>query len=316
MAIIDLYNRVLERREDDSSSHEVVKPLPTSVKAIAGVIVFFGVLILGFAAWKIGRWRRNKIRAASQNFGDCVAKNQPPTYRIDLENHDGLTDEKSHPAFEPEPEPYKWKPVAFPPPIHSQNKAVTKGPSRFFKAFTPSKKPTPLPLAQSPPPAYSAQPSAPLITVQVADEKDGRRATPTAALTLQMLKLDPSSPIPSPIRTASIGPDSPLFKSLASAPKLSANRASGLAAKALPRLMVVGCTFVPSLPDELTIRVGEPVRMLEEYEDEWCLVQRVGNADAERGVVPRFCVQEVPQTQAAPPPKRSSLAVSSGLARQ
>lgn len=153
-----------------------------------------------------------------------------------------------------------------------------------------------------------------MITVQVADEKDSRRATPTATLTLQMLKqVDPSSPIPSPIRTASIGPDSPLFKSLASAPKVGSKRNSSLS-KALPRLVVVACTFVPSLPDELAIRPGEPLRMLEEYEDEWCLVQRVGKVDAERGVVPRFCVQDVPQQQAAPP-KRSS-ALPSGLGRQ
>ena len=275
--------------------------------------------LLGTIAWKVGKWRRNKIRAASQTVGDYTPKQAAPSYHVDLHITESRSDEKLHPAFdhEPEPEPYKWQPIAFPPVAHSPNKAVTKGPSRFFKAFTGSKKPAPLPLAQSPPPAYSAQPSAPMITVQVADEKEARRATPHAALTLQMISLDPSTPIPSPIRTASIGPDSPLFKSLASAPKVGGGkRASSLATtpKALPRLMAVACTFVPSLPDELRVRVGEPLRMLEEYEDEWCLVQRVGKADAERGVVPRFCLQEVPHAQPAPAPKRSSPA--SALARQ
>lgn len=55
--------------------------------------------------------------------------------------------------------------------------------------------------------------------------------------------------------------------------------------------MVVAALYVPSLSDELPIRLGETIRMIEEYEDEWCLVQRVGRTE-ERGVIPRFCLTE------------------------
>jgi hypothetical protein len=55
--------------------------------------------------------------------------------------------------------------------------------------------------------------------------------------------------------------------------------------------MVVAVLYVPSLSDELPVRLGETIRMIEEYEDEWCLVQRVGRTD-ERGVIPRFCLAE------------------------
>lgn len=55
--------------------------------------------------------------------------------------------------------------------------------------------------------------------------------------------------------------------------------------------MTVTVLYVPSLSDELPIRLGETIRMIEEYEDEWCLVQRVGRTD-ERGVIPRFCLTE------------------------
>lgn len=55
--------------------------------------------------------------------------------------------------------------------------------------------------------------------------------------------------------------------------------------------MVVVALYIPSLSDELPIRLGETIRMVEEYEDEWCLVQRVGRTE-ERGVVPRFCLTE------------------------
>ena len=57
-----------------------------------------------------------------------------------------------------------------------------------------------------------------------------------------------------------------------------------------PRLVVVESTYTPSLGDELEVRKGETLQLLEEYADEWCLVQRVGPKAAERGVVPRFCV--------------------------
>jgi len=46
------------------------------------------------------------------------------------------------------------------------------------------------------------------------------------------------------------------------------------------------------MEDELSLSVGETVRLLEEYEDDWCLVQRVGRIDAEKGVAPRFCLSE------------------------
>lgn len=63
-------------------------------------------------------------------------------------------------------------------------------------------------------------------------------------------------------------------------------------AQRLPRLMTVAASFTPSLDDELSIKIGDIVRMLEEFRDGWCLIQRVGRIDAPKGVVPRFCLQE------------------------
>lgn len=60
------------------------------------------------------------------------------------------------------------------------------------------------------------------------------------------------------------------------------------------RLVVADSTFPPSLADELEIQVGEHLYLIEEYEDEWCLVQRVGSQ--EKGVVPRLCVVEKDRT--------------------
>jgi hypothetical protein len=57
----------------------------------------------------------------------------------------------------------------------------------------------------------------------------------------------------------------------------------------------VSTTFQPSRDDELAVRAGDTLRLLKEFEDEWCLVQRVGRPNAEKGVVPRFCLVDRPR---------------------
>lgn len=47
------------------------------------------------------------------------------------------------------------------------------------------------------------------------------------------------------------------------------------------------CTFITSLPDELSIRVGETIRVLAEYDDGWALSF---NARGEQGMVPLQCL--------------------------
>ncbi len=56
--------------------------------------------------------------------------------------------------------------------------------------------------------------------------------------------------------------------------------------------MVVTTSFESTLPDELSVRTGETLRLIREFDDEWCLVQRVGRLAAEKGVIPRFCLSE------------------------
>ena len=60
----------------------------------------------------------------------------------------------------------------------------------------------------------------------------------------------------------------------------------------VPRFMTVVTGFMPNLTDELSVEIGEPVLMLDEYRDGWCLVQRVTKPNAPQGVVPRFCLHE------------------------
>ncbi|EKM55023.1 uncharacterized protein PHACADRAFT_183876 [Phanerochaete carnosa HHB-10118-sp] len=293
MAVINVHNSALEQRENTEAA---TKHMPASTKALAAIVVLLGVVVLGIVAWRVGKWRRTKTRAASQSLGGYVPK-------------EAIAKESSAPALDTddkadrELKTYKWQRIALPASAHSLDKTVTKGPTRFFKPF--NLRPAPLPLKSTPPTAHTMQTPAPLVTVRFADkdEKEARRMTPHVNVTMQMLKSgDAASPLQSPVRGVSMGPDSPMFKSLASASKLA-----GAGKKDLPRLMVVVSTYVPSLPDELHIAVGEPLRMHDEYEDEWCLVQRMVGSDEERGVVPRFCLQEVPVAQQPPRTKRNSV---------
>lgn len=129
-----------------------------------------------------------------------------------------------------------------------------------------------------PPPAYSPR----LMRNSSASSK---KSAPTLNIDVGR-EGDESTNLPSPLRSASFNPSA---KTDSTNSRVSSRMSAG--AKRLPRLMVVAGVYVPSLSDELPIRLGETIRMIEEYEDEWCLVQRVGRTE-EKGVVPRFCLTE------------------------
>jgi len=53
---------------------------------------------------------------------------------------------------------------------------------------------------------------------------------------------------------------------------------------------LVACSFIPTLPDELSISTGERVRVLAEYDDGWAMCQ---NAQGDEGMVPLECIQRL-----------------------
>lgn len=56
-------------------------------------------------------------------------------------------------------------------------------------------------------------------------------------------------------------------------------------------LVVVARTFVPTLPDELSIQTGEQVRIIMKYDDGWAHVERLRSGAGENGVVPMECLE-------------------------
>lgn len=59
---------------------------------------------------------------------------------------------------------------------------------------------------------------------------------------------------------------------------------------------IIRCTFIPSLPDELSITTGEIVTIVNEYDDGWALC---ANVRGEQGMVPLECLQKDAATPTA-----------------
>ncbi|THG99831.1 hypothetical protein EW026_g2582 [Hermanssonia centrifuga] len=97
-----------------------------------------------------------------------------------------------------------------------------------------------------------------------------------------------NNPAPPPM-TAMQQTSSPTLKPGAGAASVALTPAAGAFA-------YVSCTFIPNLPDELSISMGETVRVVNEYDDGWALC---ANSHNEQGVVPLECLNRgSAQTQA------------------
>lgn len=61
------------------------------------------------------------------------------------------------------------------------------------------------------------------------------------------------------------------------------------------QISVVRRTFAPTLPDELSISMGESIRVIASFDDGWCKVQRMNST--ETGMVPLECLEGYGQPQ-------------------
>ncbi|KAH8825221.1 hypothetical protein DL96DRAFT_170841 [Flagelloscypha sp. PMI_526] len=133
----------------------------------------------------------------------------------------------------------------------------------------------------SPPPAYP---------VVIPEKPAQKQSLPTIVIPFTEERLSgEDKPIASPLRTVSRSP-------IVQAENPIADKSEDQLP--LPRVMIVQNTFTPNLEDELSVVRGEAIRMLAEYKDGWCVVQRVGAYDSPKGVVPRSCLSE--RSQAIP----------------
>ncbi|KII88158.1 hypothetical protein PLICRDRAFT_54014 [Plicaturopsis crispa FD-325 SS-3] len=267
-----------------------------TLTALTIIIVILGVIMLGFATWRLVAWRRRRRSAPSDVVDGMSTEKWNP---FGVESWAQVEKPGAAVLVPPTPAPgTTWVPqirstasgpVSVPSPVKKKSSLRTK--SKWDKPLTIANP------EYSPPPAYNGSnrseaqhylpPPPPIPSNKT---KTAPPPTPPASLKLKTA---------SPFETEAPAP-SPRSSSFPSSQRKSTT--SSRADKKLPRLMSVCMTFDPALEDELAIQFGEAVRMLEEYEDEWCLVQRVGKSDAPKGVVPRFCLQERPDVIPAHPP--------------
>jgi len=79
--------------------------------------------------------------------------------------------------------------------------------------------------------------------------------------------------------------------------------AGGLASSLPGSIAVVKSTFIPTLPDELSLTMGETLRVLNEYDDGWALC---ANRIDEQGMVPLDCLDRRDEVQDHRLSKRAS----------
>jgi len=281
--------------------------LPDNFKGLVGFIVLLGFFILAVAIWNIRIWRRRRANAASNWVTITDEKQAGFTTRIDLEA--AMMEKPSKAVLKPIVPPasggVRWVPqlradIVLPKPTKRRSKRATKAWEKNLAEFMAP------PIAElEPPPSYVvanavALHKPPMPAIPASPPAQPFPPTPPGALKFTFEDLIPPSPAqeptPSPVRTSSHGLH-PVSESRHSLTKTE---------KKLPRLMSVEHAFKPSMEDEISVTVGETVRLLEEYEDEWCLIQRVGHIDVQRGIIPRLCLTERPKLVPTQPGRPST----------
>ncbi|KAJ7029380.1 hypothetical protein C8F04DRAFT_42678 [Mycena alexandri] len=308
---------VVDVNPSAAATSEVNLTVPTSTTALAVVVSILAVVILLGVGICVFRRRRNaKKNSAPSNIIDFTDE-KTRSYGVDskLDLHAsayGL--EKPSPAFMPGASAADMNPNWVPQinrgadlassSTSSSKKSkkskkslrASRGWDKTFSKFAPSERSPPpsymvangnktasiasqIPLPPSPPHHSEIPPTPPTPPAKKAlnpFSRDIPSAKPVPS------ELPPPMPLPSPARSASF----------AAHQSASFSHMDKVDEESMPRLMNVVNSFNPSMDDELLIQIGETVRVLEEYQDGWALVQRIGRIDAPKGVVPRTCIAE------------------------
>ncbi|KAF8503687.1 hypothetical protein F5888DRAFT_1799977 [Russula emetica] len=296
-----------------TSSDPSQTQLHTSSDSLFGICGVVGTFLLAIIIWRIRSiYKRRNARAAitaRARYSYMYGIKEKPAFISFADATDDDSPRKSAVLNTAPSDPSaRWKPqirgvtlrsgVTVPPIAVTHPERSPKVQDEFPP--TPNSGPSVSPLL-SPPPAYrilglhtiplpsSPQESEPAdIPPPTPMHRSPRRTVSTPVRESFDL---PPVPTPSP-RSASF--QHITDTTLASTPRASLASLS-TSKSSLPRLMVVTTSFESTRPDELRLRTGETLRLIREFDDEWCLVQRVGRLTAERGVVPRFCLSERPR---------------------
>ncbi|KAG6864747.1 hypothetical protein C0991_007422 [Blastosporella zonata] len=304
----------LEQRATETTAEQSASPSasatlasslpPKSVPALAAVLSVIGAaIILGIAICRYRSYKRRKARASPNTLAGKVIIEKDHHYasekHIDLADVSIYTEKPEKAVLTPRaldsetnwvPQIKAYPATSLPPPEPTASPKSKKSPKVILSVNTSPETP------QSPPPVYfmadrapgEAQSSIPIPPSPIVSTISPPPPTPPANRRTKSSfasQIEQPMPAPSP-RSESFAPQDLVY------PKEPGDSPSDESNQKLPRLMSVTSSFTPTLDDELAIKLGDTVRMLDEYKDGWCLVQRVGRIDAPKGAVPRFCLQE------------------------
>jgi len=102
---------------------------------------------------------------------------------------------------------------------------------------------------------------------------------------------------PSPITPLSASYNNPTYSAPVSPSVASGGQTYHSSETSGKLTAIIRCTFIPSLPDELSITTGETVTIVNEYDDGWALC---ANVRGEQGMVPVECLAKDAATPRAP----------------
>ncbi|KAJ7766644.1 hypothetical protein B0H16DRAFT_1412512 [Mycena metata] len=298
-----------------AATSEVNLTVPTSTTALAVVVSILAVVILLGVGICLFRRRRNAKKNSAPSSIIDFTNEKTRSYGVDskLDLHASAYGiEKPSPAFMPAASAADMNPNWVPQipsgadlassSTTSSKKSkkskkslrASRGWDKTFSKFAPSERSPPpsymvanvsktasiasqIPLPPSPPHHSEIPPTPPTPPAKKALNPFSREIP-----SLKPMPSDLPPPLPSPARSASFAVHQ----------SASFSQMDKVDEESMPRLMNVTNSFIPSMDDELLIQIGETVRVLEEYQDGWALVQRIGRIDAPKGVVPRSCITE------------------------
>ncbi|KAF8832445.1 hypothetical protein HHX47_DHR1001539 [Lentinula edodes] len=289
-------------------AQQIVGSIPHSTIALAVVLSVFAAIIIGVCGWKYRARRRTRNQTES---GEDALYRPASNTSFASEKQSSL--EKPKQAFIPIP--HKGE-AAWTPQVRTYLGVPLKN-GELPKHVQTAREAQKWRNEPSPPPSYQEKvdpfhsypmkaPQGPvhkqLNVVTNSQYPTSHFSNPTPLPLLTTVTEEHTDPLPSPARTASFPLQHKHSRSRSVSSKhlsgetvtkitpAQARRSRGGSISEKIRLMYVINTFHPSLDDELPVRIGDCVRLIEEYHDGWCLVQHVSNADSPRGVVPRFCL--------------------------
>jgi len=285
-----------------------VASIPHNTKLLIAVIAILAAIILGIVTWRLWAWR-NRRRAQSDSSATVNEKRNTSSGKTslfdlsDVENYGRPTTlvlEVAPPAQEAiwVPQVKPWNPVTRSDELKQATTITVTSPKASSSSASSIRTPPPV-YVPGQTPVVDTHHLAPSDLKSAFDHAD-TPITPHVRDTLMVT----SPTLASPARHASFAYQQQQLPKPGHVRRSSSSSSAGSAkdANRLPRTMVVAQTFAPSMADELTVAVGERIRMMDEYADGWCLVER----GAERGVIPRFCLTErerrSTRTGRSPPP--------------